>query len=84
MLTKPARALALLPLHRLACILALGCTASALAAPAPWFVWRSKLDGREHCAQTSPGQGWERVRGPYRDLRCSQPVSLPTAPPGLR
>ncbi len=49
-------------------------TAVALAAPAPWHVWRSRIDGVEHCAQTSPGPGWAHVRGPYRDLRCSVPV----------
>lgn len=66
-------------LRLLACAAALCCAAVATAAPAPWFVWRSKLNGAEHCAQASPGPGWERVRGPYRDLRCSQP--LPPADP---
>lgn len=46
--------------------------ASAGAAPAPWHVWRSKLDGGEFCAQTSPGPGWEAVRGPFSDLHCSK------------
>jgi hypothetical protein len=31
-----------------------------LAAPAPWYYWRSKVDGVRLCAQTSPGHGWER------------------------
>ena len=28
------------------------------AAPAPWYYWRSKVDGARVCAQTSPGPGW--------------------------
>ncbi len=44
------------------------------AAPAPWYVWRSRLNGSEHCAQVAPGTGWMRVRGPFRDLRC-QPLA---------
>lgn len=50
--------------------------AVALAAPAPWYVWRSKLNGGEVCAQTSPGAGWERSRGPFRDARCTR-LGLP-------
>lgn len=45
---------------------------SVLAAPALWYKWRSKLDGKEVCAQTSPGRGWEKVDGPYRDARCDK------------
>jgi hypothetical protein len=48
----------------------------ALAAPAAWHKWRSKLNGAETCAQTAPGPGWELadgVNGPYRDARCSVP-----------
>jgi hypothetical protein len=45
---------------------------SAFAAPAPWYRWRSKLDGTVACAQTSPGEGWERIGGPYRDARCEK------------
>ncbi|THF66949.1 hypothetical protein E6C76_00710 [Pseudothauera nasutitermitis] len=52
------------------------------AAPAPWYVWRSTLDGAEHCAQTSPGPAWERVRGPFRDVHCSRPLrTSPAAMP---
>jgi len=43
---------------------------AAFAAPAPWHKWRSKLDGKELCTQTYPGQGWEKVSGPYKDGRC--------------
>ena len=45
-------------------------SAGLLAAPAPWFKWRSKIDGKQFCAQTSLGHGWEKASGPYRDSRC--------------
>lgn len=35
-------------------------TIQAHAAPAPWYYWRSKVDGARICAQASPGPGWER------------------------
>lgn len=44
--------------------------ASALAGPAPWYQWRSKIDGKMVCAQTSLGRGWEPVQGPFRDSHC--------------
>ncbi|THF62652.1 hypothetical protein [Pseudothauera rhizosphaerae] len=47
------------------------------AAPAPWYLWRSKVDGKLHCAQASPGPGWERERGPFRDIRCEKPFVGP-------
>ena len=46
---------------------------TVLAAPAPWFMWRSKLDGKAFCAQTLPGDGWEKAGGPYQDARCQRP-----------
>lgn len=46
---------------------------SVLAAPAPWYKWRSKLNGKEFCTQTFPGNGWERSSGPYKDARCELP-----------
>lgn len=42
----------------------------ALAAPAPWHWWKSRLDGRLYCAQTSPGSGWVRVDGPFDNAQC--------------
>jgi len=53
----------------LAALLYLNCTTLA-AAPAPWYWWRSKATGHRVCAQTSPGNGWERLRGAYRDALC--------------
>lgn len=43
---------------------------AALAAPAPWYYWRSKVDGARVCAQTSPGPGWERDSEAYEGPGC--------------
>lgn len=58
-------------LRKGAALLALVC-ATAAAAPAPWFKWRSRTGGKEVCAQTVAGD-WEKVRGPYKDARCEKP-----------
>jgi len=47
---------------------------SAFAAPAPYFQWRSKLNGALACANTPLGEGWEKASGPYRDARCEKPM----------
>jgi hypothetical protein len=39
---------------------------TAFALPAAWYKWKSKIKEAELCSQTSPGEGWERVAGPYR------------------
>jgi hypothetical protein len=52
-------------------LLALAC-ASLDAAPAPWWKWRSKIDGALVCSQTPLGPGWERAHGPFRDARCEK------------
>jgi hypothetical protein len=48
--------------------------AHLFAAPAPWYKWRSKVDGKEFCSQISPGEGWERLAIPYKDARCEKPA----------
>lgn len=45
---------------------------NAFAAPASWYKWKSKIKDAEVCSQTSPGEGWERTAGPYRDGRCEK------------
>jgi len=55
-----------------AVFLMLFCGAS-LAGTAPWYKWRSKLDGNIVCSQTSPGNGWEKIDGPYKTVRCDIP-----------
>ncbi len=53
-------------------VLLLLISGSASAAPAAWFKWRSKLDSVLVCSQTTPGDGWEKFAGPYRDGRCER------------
>lgn len=43
---------------------------SALAAPAPWYVWASTTSAQRICAQISPGPAWRKVDGPYRNAAC--------------
>ncbi|NML61986.1 hypothetical protein HHL21_13035 [Massilia sp. RP-1-19] len=47
----------------------------ALAAPASWFQWRSKLDGKLVCSQTPLGPGWAKATGPYRDSHCTKLIA---------
>lgn len=42
---------------------------STVAAPAPWYKWRSKLTGAEVCAQFMQGD-WEVSAGPFSDPQC--------------
>lgn len=60
----------------------------AMAAPAPYFQWQSKLDAVVICRQTSPGEGWYLLSGQrFRDLNCRQPAALverPSGVPGFR
>lgn len=49
-----------------------GACAALAAAPAPWYKWRSKLDGQQVCAQTGLGHGWEKAGGPYQDSHCTK------------
>ncbi|GKS99445.1 hypothetical protein AVKW3434_08675 [Acidovorax sp. SUPP3434] len=66
--TRLARAFAL---RCGAALLAAACLAGAAgAAPAPWYFWRSKVDGKRVCAQVSPGPGWERDSTPYDGPGC--------------
>lgn len=57
-------------------LMTLSFSSSLLAAPAPWYKWRSKLTADVPCAQTSPGEGWESAGGPYKDARCEK-LGLP-------
>lgn len=40
------------------------------AAPAPWYYWRSTVDGARVCAQVSPGPGWERDSAAFEGPGC--------------
>jgi len=44
------------------------------AEPAPFYTWRSKVDGQRVCSQTALGPGWERAAGPFRDSRCQKRI----------
>jgi hypothetical protein len=55
-------------------LLAAACGVLA-AAPAPWFKWRSKVDGTLVCSQTPLGPGWERAQGPYQDSHCEKLIA---------
>ena len=57
-------------LKTLLSITGLALLAAAQAAPAPWYYWRSKVDGHRICAQTSPGPGWTQDSGPYAGANC--------------
>jgi hypothetical protein len=45
-----------------------------MAEPAPFYRWRSKVDGQSVCSQTALGPGWERAAGPFRDSRCQKRI----------
>lgn len=47
-------------------------SAALLAAPAPYWTWRSKLDGKTVCSQTPLGAGWEKAGGPFKDAQCGK------------
>ncbi|KAF0814207.1 hypothetical protein IGB42_01104 [Andreprevotia sp. IGB-42] len=54
---------------------------TAWAAPAGWYTWKSKLDGKLICVQSNPGSGWEQHKGPFADNTCTPPDQLPTTTP---
>ena len=57
-------------LARSALTLALCCGSVASGAPAPWYWWISRHDGRQVCAQFMPAKGWERGPGPFDNAQC--------------
>ena len=42
------------------------------ANPAPWYRWHSPQADFEVCSQTSPGDGWVIVKGPFEDALCKK------------
>jgi len=42
---------------------------TAPAAPAPWYLWQSRLTGEKACAKVLAG-AWDKVAGPFTDGRC--------------
>lgn len=55
-----------------AILLALVCSA-AFAAGAPWYKWQNRADGTILCAQTTPGETWYIVQGPFMESQCRKP-----------
>jgi hypothetical protein len=53
--------------------------ANATTTTTPWYVWQYRIDNTmtvsTTCAKTAPGT-WVQVSGPFKDARCSVPVSL--------
>lgn len=47
---------------------------SLLAAPAPYYLWMSKIDGSRVCSQSYLGEGWQQMGGPFSDSRCRKPA----------
>jgi hypothetical protein len=60
----------------LACLLTIWAVRS-FAAPAPWYLWQSRVDGHTLCLQYPPGDGWQLAAGPFRDARCTRPTVRP-------
>ncbi|MBP6710919.1 MAG: hypothetical protein KA150_06705 [Propionivibrio sp.] len=46
-----------------------GC-AVVWAGPAAWYKWHSAESAIDICSQTSPGDGWVPVKGPFSDALC--------------
>jgi hypothetical protein len=53
-------------------VLALVCVA-AFASGAPWYKWQNRFDNTILCAQTSPGETWYIVQGPFMESQCRKP-----------
>jgi len=56
---------------------------AAQAAPMPFYLWQSRVDGHLTCSQTSPGEGWTRLSGPFSDAGCRQPLKSGPSTKGL-
>ena len=51
----------------------LGFALPAWAGNAAWYRWEGRGASGFVCAQTSPGEGWKKIAGPYSDAACSKP-----------
>lgn len=56
-----------------ALVIILAIAATVLAAPAPYYKWKSKLDGKTNCTNVLMSGEWEIVGGPYKDSACTIP-----------
>ncbi len=46
---------------------------TALAGGAPWYKWQNRADGTILCAQTTPGETWFVIQGPFMESQCRKP-----------
>ena len=46
----------------------------ALARPAWWYLYQSRIDGQRACSQTPLGEGWVQMAGPFKDAHCEKLV----------
>lgn len=55
----------------------------SVAAPAPWYLWQSKITGGVICAQHSPGEGWLQLAGRFPSAgQCKQAIRQSAKPLG--
>jgi len=47
---------------------------AALARPAWWYLYQSRVDGQHACSQTPLGEGWVQMAGPFKDAHCEKLV----------
>ncbi len=43
------------------------------AGPAAWYLWRSPENSFPICSQTTPGEDWQVIKGPFQDAACKKP-----------
>jgi len=60
------------PVRSLLLIVLTGLAGALPAASAPWYQWRSQVNGELYCNQLNPGEGWKLADGPFRDAGCRQ------------
>lgn len=53
---------------------ALAAVGTALARPAWWYLYQSRIDGQRSCSQTPLGEGWTQIAGPFKDAHCEKLV----------
>jgi len=49
-------------------------TSGALARPAWWYLYQSRIDGQRACSQTPLGKAWIQMAGPFKDAHCEKLV----------
>ena len=49
-------------------------SSGALARPAWWYLYQSRLDGQRACSQTPLGEAWLKMAGPFKDAHCEKLV----------